>query len=95
MVIAGSSLRIIVSIGENIGETGSAILTVSNSQGIGTYAAYIQDASKGTVYQDFTPGQLSTTGIWNVWAKYTLQDGRIFTTPARQFTVYPEGTVLR
>lgn len=95
MVIAGSSLRINISIGEDIGATGSAVITISNTATTGTYAAYVKDASKGAIYQDLTPGQLSITGLWTVWAKYTLGDGRTLTTPARQFTVYPEGTVLR
>jgi hypothetical protein len=59
------------------------------------WLATIEDTSIGTAYYDISPSELSIAGLWTVWATYTLLDGRVLKTPARQFTVYAEGTVQR
>ena len=95
MIIAGSSLRLNISIGEDIGATGTAVFGYVNKNTSGTLAATVSDTLTGTAYRNLTPVDMSITGIWTVWATFTLGDGRVLKTPARQFTVYAEGTVQR
>ena len=95
MIIAGSSLRVSISIGEDIGSGGTVTIGYQNPTLGGVWPGTVSDAEAGTAYYDISPAELSVTGLWTVWATYTLLDGRVLKTPARQFTVYAEGTVQR
>jgi hypothetical protein len=92
MIIAGSNLRISMSIGEDI--TGAtATISYINQSDTGTWPALIADAETGTIFYDMNPAELSVLGKWSVWATYVLADAKVIKTPAKQFTVYAEGTV--
>jgi len=92
MIIAGSDLRVSISIGEDI--TGAtATISYINQSSTGVWNALIADEEKGTVFYDITPAELSVSGKWTVWATYDLADGKRIVTPAKQFTVFVEGTV--
>lgn len=92
MIIAGSDLRVSISIGEDV--TGAtASISYINQSDSGSMAATISDAENGTVFVDLTPAMLSVLGKWTVWATFTLADAKVVKTPAKQFTVYAEGTV--
>jgi hypothetical protein len=92
MIIAGSNLRVVFSIEEDI--TGAtATIEFVNSTSSGLWNASIEDAKTGTIFYDISPAVLSVTGKWKVWATYHLAAGGTYKTPAKQFTVYTEGTV--
>ena len=82
----------LISIGEDI--TGaSATISYINQSTVGGWPALIADAEKGTVFHDMSPAELTILGKWSVWATYVMPDGKVIKTPAKQFTVYAEGTV--
>jgi len=81
-----------MSIGEDI--TGAtATISYANQSDTGIWSALIADEETGTVFYDVSPSELSILGKWTVWATFTLADSKVIKTPAKQFTVYAEGTV--
>jgi len=94
MIIAGSDLKVIISIGLDIG-TGSAQFSYQNKSVSGTVDATVVDSETGTVSYDFSPSQLAVTGSWSVWGIYTFENGKVVRTAAKVFTVYQEGTVQK
>lgn len=94
MIIAGSSLRITISVGEDIG-AGTAVIKFKSPSSQGVWTAVVDDASTGTIHYDAIPSDIAVVGTWAVWAVYTLADARVWKTAAKQFTVYEEGTVQR
>lgn len=95
MIIAGSSLRISISIDEDIGSSGTASISFLNRISTGSWPATVSDTATGEAYYDASPVDMSVDGTWTVWATYVFTDGRTLKTPAKQFTVYVEGTVQR
>lgn len=96
MIIAGSSLEIAFAIGEDItGLMGATISYISPLGHTGTWTAGVVDVETGRVAFQATPSHMSETGVWRVWATYAFPGGVTWKTPAKQFTVYAEGTVQR
>lgn len=95
MIIAGSTLRITIVINEDIGASGTAVIKYKNLTAEGTWTATVEDSGKGRVFFVVPAGFMSVNGEWKVWGVYTFEDGRLLNTPAKQFTVYAEGTVDR
>lgn len=93
MIIAGSTLKVTLAINEDIGMGGTATIGYSNSGGSGSWVATVEDSETGQISYTIPAGSLTRTGVWNVWGTYVFEDGRRLITPAKQFTVYAEGTV--
>lgn len=96
MIIAGSSVRLTISIGEDITDASSVLIKYTDPLGgSGQWSANVSDALTGSFYYDLTPSITATAGTWTVWGVVAFPDTTTWKTPGRQFTVYAEGTVQK
>jgi hypothetical protein len=96
MVIAGSSVRLTLAVNEPIVDQSSMYIKYTKPAGTtGQWAATLEDSVTGRIYYDIQPSEIGETGVWSVWAVITFNDGSVWKTPAKQFTVYSEGTVQK
>lgn len=58
----------------------------------GVWDATVETASDGTIYHDFTEGDLDVLGTWTAWTYVVFSDGRYADGEPIKFRVYNPGS---